>query len=298
MFWSDTTTSTLIGSIQQMEFRRFTLAIFCAVAAPAMLAAQGGRGGEPPKNLKVLPKDMTRQQVVAIMNGFTQALGVNCAHCHTEAPPGAPGAPPAGGPPGGPPAGGPPPGAQGGGRGGPGGPQLDFALDDKETKKIAREMLKMVGDINTKYLPLTGRTIGERDAVSCETCHHGLSKPQTLRAALANAVEAKGTDSAVALYRGLRTRYYGSASYDFSENALNVAANDLARINQRPTALALLKVNLENYDKSASTYQTIAQIQLQGGDTASAVDALKKASALQPNNPQIRQMMQRLGINP
>ncbi len=76
------------------------------------------------------------------------------------------------------------------------------------------------------------------------------------------------------------------------------SANDLARINQRPTALALLKVNLENYDKSASTYQTIAQIQLQGGDTASAVDALKKASALQPNKPQIRQMMQRLGINP
>ena len=38
---------------------------------------------------------MPRQQVVAIMNGFTQALGVNCAHCHTEAPPAVPGVPPA-----------------------------------------------------------------------------------------------------------------------------------------------------------------------------------------------------------
>ena len=287
-----------------MEVRRLFLAALCTVAAPATLAAQGGRGGEPPKNLQVLPKDMPRQQVVAIMTGFTQALGVNCSHCHTEAAPVAAGAPVAGGPPSGgpppgmPPAGGPPAGAQGGGRGGPGGPQLDFALDDKETKKIAREMLKMVGDINTKYLPLTGRTIGERNAVSCETCHHGLAKPQTLRAALANATEAKGTDSAVALYRGLRSRYYGSAAYDFSETALTVAANDLARINQRPTALALLNVNLENFDKSASTYQTMAQIQLQGGDTAAAVDAIKKAGALQPNNPQIRQMMQRLGITP
>lgn len=281
-----------------MEFRRLSLAVLSAIAAPAMLAAQGGgRGGEPPKNLLVLPKDMPRQQVVAIMNSFTQALGVNCAHCHTEAAPVA-GAPPAGGPPpGGAPAGGPP-GAQGGGRGGPQGPQLDFALDDKETKKVAREMLKMVGDINGKYLPATGRTIGDRDKVNCETCHHGLAKPQTLRTALAIAAEARGADSAIALYRGLRTRYYGSASYDFSENALNVAATDLARINQRPAALALLQENLVNFDKSASTYQTVAQIQLQAGDTASAVDALKKAVALQPNNPQLRQMMQRLGINP
>lgn len=284
-----------------MEFRCLSLAVVCALAAPAMLSAQGARGGEPPKNLQVLPKDMSRQQVLAIMGGFTNALGVNCAHCHSEAAPAAPGATgaPAGGPPpGGQPGGGPPPGAQGGGRGGPGGPQLDFALDDKETKKVAREMLKMVADINTKYLPLTGRTIGERNAVSCETCHHGLSKPQTLRAALANAAEAKGSDSAVALYRALRGKYYGAAAYDFSESALTVAANDLARINQRPTALALLKVNLETYDKSAATYQTMAQIQLAGGDTAAGIDALKKASALQPNNPQIRQMMQRLGINP
>ena len=69
-------------------------------------------------------------------------------------------------------------------------------------------------------------------------------------------------------------------------------------MNQRPAAMVLLKENLANFDKSASTYQTMAQIELQGGDTAAAVDALKKAAALQPNNPQIRQMMQRLGINP
>jgi tetratricopeptide (TPR) repeat protein len=159
-------------------------------------------------------------------------------------------------------------------------------------------MMKMAADINTKYLPLTGRTIGERDRVSCETCHHGLAKPQTLRAALANASEARGADSATALYRALRTRYYGAAAYDFSESALAVAAGDLARLNQQPTALALLKLNLEYYDKSALTYQTMGQVLLQSGDTTAAVDALKKASALQPNNPQVRQMLQRLGVTP
>ncbi len=258
--------------------RSVYVAVFSGIVAPALLVAQGGRGGEPPKNLQVLPKDMTRQQVTAVMAGFATALGVRCEHCHIEDK----NAPAAGAP--------------AGGRGGI--PPLDFASDDKETKKIAREMLKMVNDINTKYLPLTGRTIADLNRVSCETCHHGLSKPQTLRAAMMGAVEAKGADSATALYRALRTRYYGSAAYDFSEMALTLAANDLARRNQRPAALALLKINLEHFPNSAVTHQTTGQLLLQGGDTVSAVDALKKAAALQPNDPQLRQLLQRLGVTP
>jgi hypothetical protein len=255
--------------------RKISFAVFATVAVPALLLAQGGRGGgEPPKNLQVLPKDMTRQQVQAVMGTFTAGLGVRCEFCHAEAN-NAGAAPPAGG--------------------GRGGPPLDFALDTKETKEVARQMLRMVADINGKYLPATGRTIGEGDRVSCETCHHGLSKPQTLRAALAGAVVAKGTDSATALYRDLRTRYYGAAAYDFSENALPVAANEIARLNQRPAALALLNLNLEYYDKSALTYQTMGQLLLQGGDTTGAIDAIKKASALQPNNQQLQRLLQQLG---
>jgi hypothetical protein len=255
--------------------RRLSFAALTGIAAPALLTAQG-RGGEPPKNLQVLPKDMPRQQVTAIMGTFTAALGVRCEHCHVES------TAPAAAPP-------------GGGRGGPA--QLDFAADGKPQKAVAREMLKMVADINAKYLP-TATNPAAGDRVTCETCHHGLTKPATLRGALAGAVAAKGTDSAVALYRDLRTKYYGAAAYDFSEGALPSAANEVARANQRPAALALLKLNLEYYDKSALTYQTMAQLVLQGGDTAAAIDALKKATTLQPNNPQVRQMLQRLGVNP
>ena len=254
-----------------------------ALAVPALLCAQGRGGGEPPKNLQVLPKDWSRQQVQQVMNTFTAALGVRCEHCHVAAE-GAPagGAPPAGGPPG----------------GGRGGPPLDFAKDSLETKKVARAMLKMVDAINGQYLPATGRTIADRDKVTCETCHHGLTKPQTLRNALASAAEAKGADSATALYRALRTKYYGAAAYDFTEGALPLAANDMVRMKQNAAALALLKLNLEFYDKSAPTYSTMAQVYLAQMDTAQAVDALKKAAVLQPNNPQVRQMLQRLGVAP
>ena len=67
---------------------------------------------------------------------------------------------------------------------------LDFPLDDKEQKKVARVMLKMVIDINGKYLPETGRTFTARTRVTCETYHHGAPKPRTLAAELMGALEA------------------------------------------------------------------------------------------------------------
>lgn len=257
------------------------LAFALMLAVPAVVMAQGGRGGEPPKNLQVLPKDMPRNQVTALMRTFAMSLGVRCEHCHAEAPAApapADAAPPAGGR---------------GGRGG--GPQLDYALDDKETKKIAREMLKMVMDINGKYLPTTGRTINDLNRVTCETCHHGLAKPRTLRAALTESVQASGADSAIALYRALRLRYYGSAAYDFSEPSLNETGNQLGQsADHRAAAIAILKLNLEFFPQSVPTMQTLANVSLAAGDTAGAVDAINKALAIQPQNNQLRNMLQRL----
>ena len=265
--------------------RPIAFALFAAVT-PAVVAAQGraapagqGRGGEPPKNLQVLPKDMPRNQVTGIMRQFAMALGVRCEHCHTEAPAAAASADTAAG-----------------GRGGRGGgPQLDYALDDKETKKIAREMMKMVNDINGKYLPATGRTFTDLTRVTCETCHHGLAKPRTLRAALTEAVQAKGADSAIALYRALRLRYYGAAAYDFSEPTLNEAGNQIAQLpDKRQAGIAILKLNLEFFPQSVPTLQNLANVSVAAGDTAGAIDAINKALAIQPNNNQLRNLLQRL----
>lgn len=258
--------------------RPVSIAVF-AFATPLVLTAQGGRGGgEPPKNLQVLPKDMPRNQVTALMRTFAMGLGVRCEHCHAAAPAAAT------------------PDTAAAGRGGRGGgPQLDYSLDDKETKKIAREMIKMVNDINGKYLPLTGRTFTDLTRVTCETCHHGLAKPRTLRAALTEAVEAKGADSAIALYRALRLRYFGSAAYDFSEPTLSEAGNQIAQNPaNRQAGVAILKLNLEFFPQSVPTLQNLASVSVAAGDTAGAVDALNKALAIQPENNQLRNMLQRL----
>lgn len=269
--------------------RLHALAVVLSVV-PVVLLAQGGApggpgqgrggGGEPPKNLQVLPKDMPRNQVTALMRTFTTALGVRCEHCHAEDPAAAAAAA----------------NAPAGGRGGRGGgPQLDYSLDDKETKKVAREMLKMVNDINGKYLPTTGRTFNEFNRVSCETCHHGLAKPRTLRAAMTEAVQTSGADSAIALYRQLRLRYYGAAAYDFSEPSLNDAGNQIAQTPEnRKAAIAILKLNLEFFPQSLPTLTSLANVSVAAGDTAGALDAITKGLAIQPNNQQLTNLQQRI----
>jgi hypothetical protein len=116
----------------------------------------GGPGPAAPTNLKVLPKTWTRQQVGAVMQTFTESLGVQCAYCHAEDPNA------------------PPPAA---GRG----PALDYALDTKKEKDIARDMIKMVMSANDGTKALSDGTVAEK--VSCFTCHRGEKKPATAPAA-------------------------------------------------------------------------------------------------------------------
>ena len=134
---------------------------------PLMIAAQGQReggrgegrgggsgrgGGAPPVNLQVLPKDWTRQQVVQVMQGFNMALGVQCNYCHVEMAGAAPNA--------------------------NGQIPIDAAPDDKQQKKTARVMMKMVGDINNTFGSQLGKPASDVTRVQCATCHRGQAIPK------------------------------------------------------------------------------------------------------------------------
>src|SRR5688572_14720811 len=112
------------------QFAAAILAFSFAPVATAQLPAK-------PENLQVLPKDTPTDSVVAIMRGFAMSLGVRCEFCHVEREAAAAPAP-----------------AAPGGRGGGGGPfqNFSFAADDKDHKRIARHMLRMVDSINTRFL--------------------------------------------------------------------------------------------------------------------------------------------------
>ena len=117
-----------------------------AVAQTATLSVPPPFAIPPYKNLKVLPKDIGRGDLLATMKFFSQSLGVRCTHCHV----GVEGRPLS---------------------------TFDFASDAKSKKQTARAMLVMVKALNDKTLP---DATGLPDAkVTCFTCHRGSTKPLT-----------------------------------------------------------------------------------------------------------------------
>jgi hypothetical protein len=101
---------------------------------------------EKPKNLKVLPKNITHEELIATMKGFSKALGVRCDKCHVTLSTGTPEH-----------------------------PDFDFASDAKPEKLAARQMYKMMIAINHKYLSKIGNK--QLDEINCVTCHRGSMKP-------------------------------------------------------------------------------------------------------------------------
>jgi hypothetical protein len=99
----------------------------------------GGRQGGATRNVQVLPKDWTPQQVQQFMRStVAPGLGVMCGHCHVA----------------------------------------DRASDEKKEKVQARKMLQMLMAINDQHLKDVGDpTVAQK--VTCYTCHRGTTKPLT-----------------------------------------------------------------------------------------------------------------------
>jgi len=86
------------------------------------------------KNLKILPHDMPKAEIKKLMKTIAAALGVECEHCHNT----------------------------------------DNFAEDSEKKEIARQMMKMSGQINKEFFK------GEQK-VGCITCHNGNKEPKKLK---------------------------------------------------------------------------------------------------------------------
>jgi hypothetical protein len=100
------------------------------------------------KNLKILRKDISHDDLNKVMHGYSDALGVKCNFCHAPAKEGE--------------------------------KFPDFASDEKSEKLIARKMMKMTNKINKKFFHGKSK-IGDPGAVMavmCETCHHGNPHPE------------------------------------------------------------------------------------------------------------------------
>lgn len=210
-------------------------------------------------NLKVLPKDISRQELQSTMRGFAFALNVRCEHCHVE---------------------------KAGGKKF----EMDFAADDKEEKKTARVMLEMVAAINRDYVSKVTKTPPIQ--VQCVTCHHGLTQPRTLNSVLAETIDQKGIDSAVAQYHELRQKYYGSGQYDFGETSLNQLTESLLAQKKNKEALAIMEMSFDsNHPDSVWSYHMLAMTHEVNGQTEKAIADYRKVLELHPDDDWAKQQI-------
>lgn len=124
-----------------MRMRLLKIVTVVLVAGLALFAQEEKKGGKKgpspfdnPQNLKLLQKDGLRDTMLS----FNAALGVMCGECHVANP--------------------------GGG--------FNFPSDDNPKKNVARMMITMARDINSKFPD------GQQH-VRCYTCHRGSTMPLT-----------------------------------------------------------------------------------------------------------------------
>src|SRR5215471_20738276 len=98
---------------------RLFLALFLtSIAAHAQIPSEF-------TNLQFFPKTISRDELIGVMRGFSFSLNVRCEYCHA-------------------------------GKGGNELKDMNYASDEKETKRTARAMLHMVDAINQNYIDKLG----------------------------------------------------------------------------------------------------------------------------------------------
>lgn len=80
------------------------------------------------KNLKILPKNISKDSLMSLMQGYNKALGVKCNHCHT----------------------------------------MDKSSDKKHEKEIARHMIKFTNELNEKeFAPIGDQYKNAIECATC-----------------------------------------------------------------------------------------------------------------------------------
>jgi cytochrome c553 len=98
------------------------------------------------KNLKILKKDISKNELDSVMHFFSMSLGQKCGFCHVR---------------------------------NEQEKKWDFASDDVPFKNVARKMMLMSNKINKQYFKNEEDKKAETiQAVTCYSCHHGEAIPQ------------------------------------------------------------------------------------------------------------------------
>jgi hypothetical protein len=191
---------------------------------------------------------------VSQMQGIAQSLGVTCAYCHSA-------------------------------QRGSGQPE--------PKKMIAKAMMDMTDDINARLRAATGKPAGQVTEIQCSYCHRGVAIPKPITDIVWQTTREQNVAAAVEQYRDLRKRYYGHATYDFSDEPLIGLAQQIA--NARPDdAIALMQMNLEFYPQSVRSLLALSFAQTRKLDDTAAIASLEKALEIEPENGTVKGRLEQL----
>ena len=129
-----------------LQKKKLTVLVLISSLVVLGIAASNPPQDQPKRNLKVLPKNISHEDLDKVMDEWKAALGVKCNFCHI--------------------------------------PQkddprkMDFASDEKPEKQIARDMYKMTGKINKKFFKFNGKDKEIIPPITCITCHNGKPHPE------------------------------------------------------------------------------------------------------------------------
>lgn len=214
-------------------------------------------------NLKVLPQDIEKSELIGVMRGFASALGVRCNHCHVGEDAAT---------------------LQG----------FDFASDEIESKQAARVMLEMTRAINAEYVPQVAHGDEAQVEVKCMTCHRGQTEPWLIQDVLEKSLDEGGVAAVDEKYTSLRDEYYGRHTYDFGEFVLTSMAERAANVGDMDAARQMLEMNLEYFPESEYTHMLLGQVLMRQGDREGAIAAFEKILEMNPENTRAQRMLERL----
>ncbi len=223
------------------------------LATLAVLTTTGTATAQIPDeftNLEILPKDIGKREMVSVMRGWASALGKRCNYCHV----------------------------------GEANARLstyDFASDEKETKIKTRTMMKMTAAINDTYMPELN--VADVKRVSCVTCHHGVTEPETMNNILLTVAQEEGADASMAKYREMREEYYGQGAYNFGASPLNDVAEKISDANLAG-AIAIMEMNVEFHGDKQYTHLFLGQLYSAAGDKEKAIKSIERSLAIEPDN--------------
>ncbi len=244
-----------------MKFAKITTALLFIALSTGISSAQSPF--DDPQNLQVLPKDIPSSQLREIMRNFSFALGERCSYCHDQI------------------------------EDENGELRTSFNTDNKDMKRVAREMIKLVGNINTNISSLNRGDEHQYTRVVCTTCHRGQANPFLIEQVLNKQIAEGGAEAAKPSYVDLKQKYYGGHTYDFTGFTLAEYSYSLLTDGDPENALQMSKFSTEQFPNEPYAHTILGNILSRLEKYNEAIKAYEKSLSINPDQAATRRQLER-----